>query len=337
MWPRNRLTGVPLARRRRASGGERALLLVACLFALALAARAEDMGGSLPSPSLREQDVRRAEKVLEKLRRLDEAAARDDARGLREAAERLYPGLFVTVSDMRQSDLKTDLDTAVFLYEEAARTWLTRGGPAADCERERRDIYAALCLGLRGGARHQLLIAKARLHALWAEAEARSFRGESDVETLRALSAMRAARADDLLLAARVAETLKTLGELVDNFLTTDEAGGRPVVSRVAFDKSHERFAEALREAGAWLAAMPRSPAFYSLSRAWRGYREGLFWYQKLHHSTRLVVAAGGFDRDPLKDLRLDAEQVNQTVVSNWQAAVKSTRAAEQALSLAAR
>nr|QEO74363.1 hypothetical protein [uncultured bacterium] len=336
VWLRNTLPSGGHARRRRASRGG-ALLSVTCLFALAVAARAEDSGGALASRALREKDVKRAEKVLEKLRRLDEAAARDDSRGLREAAEGLYPGLFITVSDMRESDLKTDLDTAVFLYEEAARTWPTNGGPAADCGRERRDIYVTLCLGLRGGTRRQLLAAKARLHGHWAEAVVRSFRGGGGVETQRALSAMRAARADDLLLAARVVETLKTLGELVDNLVTTDAADGGRSVSRAAFDKLHGRFAEALAESGALLAAMPRCPAFYSLARAWRGYGEGLFWYQKVHYSKRLVVAAGGFDRDPLKDLRLDANQVSHTVVANWQAATKSTRAAERSLLLAAR
>lgn len=336
MWPPNTLMSRRHARR-WATHAARALLPVACLLALTHAARAKDFGGPPPSPALREKDVRRAEKVLEKLRRLDDAAARDDARVMREAAEGLYPGLFITVSDMRQSDLKTDLDTAVFLYEEAARTGLTTGGSTADCGRERRGIYLTLCLGLGGGTRRQLLAAKARLHARFAEAIVRSFRGAGDAETLRTLSAMKAARADDIVLAARVVETLKTLGELVDSFLTTDDEDGKRSVSRAAFDKRRGRFAEAVREAGALLAAMPRSPAFYSLSAAWRGFGEGLFWYQKVHHSKRLVVAAGGFDRDPLKDLRLDPEQVSDTALANWKAAIKSTRAAERSLSLAAR
>ncbi|HYN85310.1 MAG TPA: hypothetical protein VER32_08665 [Pyrinomonadaceae bacterium] len=323
--------------RRRTTHAARALLSVACLLALAHAARAKDSGGPPPSLALREKDVRRAEKVLEKLRRLDEAAARDDARGVRETADELYPGLFVTVSDMRPSDLKTDLDTAVFLYEEAVRTWLTTGGETADCGRERRGIYLTLCLDLGGGTRRQLLAAKARLHARFAEAVIRSFTGAGDAEMLRTLSAMKAARADDVVLAARVVETLKTLAELVDDFLTTDDEDGSRSVSRAAFDRLRGRFAEAVREAGALLAAMPRSPAFYSLSAAWRGFGEGLFWYQKVHHSKRLVVAAGGFDRDPLKDLRLDAEQVSHTVVASWDAAIKSTRVAERSLSLAAR
>ncbi|HEX5707132.1 MAG TPA: hypothetical protein VFX96_07540 [Pyrinomonadaceae bacterium] len=262
---------------------------------------------------------------------MDEAATRDDARGLRAAAARLYPGLFITVADMHQSDLKTDLDTAVFLYEEAARAWLTSGGSAADCGRERRDIYVPLCLALRGGTRRQLLISKARLHARWAEAAVRGFRGEDNAETLSALSAMKAARANDLLLAASVVETLKSLEETVNTILTTDPEGRR-TVSRAAFDKSHAKLAEALRESGAQIAAMPRSAAFYSLSKAWRGYKDGLFWYQKVHQSKRLVVAVGGFDTDPLKDLRLDAEQVTDTVAANWNAAVKSTRAAQQSL-----
>jgi hypothetical protein len=46
-----------------------------------------------------------------------------------------------------------------------------------------------------------------------------------------------------------------------------------------------------------------------------------------------LVSAASGFAPDPLKELRLDAEQVSTTVRANWQSAVKHTRLAQQSLS----
>lgn len=336
MWPRNTIPGARHARRRRAGAAARAAISVACLLTFALDARARESGVAAPSHALREKDVRRAEKVLARLRLLDEAA-RGGACALRERASKLYPGLFITVAEMHPSDLKTDLDTAVYLYEEAARTWLTTADPAADCARERRDTYLPLCLELGRATRGQLLVSKARLHARWAEAVVKDFRGEAEAETLGLVSAMRQARAHDLVIAARVLETLKTLEPLVNNVGPYAERRGRDAATAVRFERLDGEFGDAVRRAGSLIASLPRGPAFYDLSNAWRGYKEGLFWYRKVHQTKKLVVSANGFAGDPLKDLRLDAEQVSGTAFANWEAALKSMRSAERYLSTAAR
>jgi hypothetical protein len=238
---------------------------------------------------------------------------------------------------MRQSDLKTDLDTAVFLYAEVGRAWLTAGNSPADCGRQRRDIYLPLCLDLGGGTVRQLLHSKARLHTRWAAAVVENYRGEGDAETLRSLAAMKAARDSDLVIAARVVETLKTLEQLVNAVPTYADREGQRAASRVGFDHLDREFGDALLCAGALIYSLPRGPAYYSLSNAWRSYKDGQFWYQKVYQSKKLVVSAYGFKGDPLKDLRLDAAQVSHTVIVNWEAAIKYTRLAEQSLSAAIR
>jgi hypothetical protein len=338
VWPRNTRDCEGRARRRAARAAARASLCAACLLASALELRAGGSHGADAPAALREKDVRGAEKVVAKLVRLDEAAASgDDPKPYRALAAKFYPGLFDAVSDMRRSDLKTDLDTAVFLYAKAGRTWHAAGKLTADCERERRDIYRPLCLGLGGGTVRQLLLSKARLHARWAEALVKDYRGRGDAETPRALAAMRAARANDRLIAARVVEALKPLEQLLDTFQTFADYRERRALSRVGFDKLEAEFADALTGASGLLASLPRGPAFYHLARARDGYRDGLFWYQKLHRSKKLVVAAGAFERDPLRELRLDADQVGYTVSSNWRMAMQYTRLAEQSLSQAGR
>jgi hypothetical protein len=290
--------------------------------------------GAAGSTTLREKDVRRAEKIVAKLRLLDAAAAaHDDARALRDLASKLYPGLFITVADMHQSDLKTDLDTAVFLYSEAGRTWFTAGASPADCERQWRDIYLPLCLDLRGGTVRQLLLSKARLHTRWAEAVVKNYRGESDAETSRSLAAMKAAREHDQVIAAQVVERLKTLEQLVNTVATHADSQGRRVTPKGGFDHLDREFDDAVGSAGALLASMPRSPTFYHLSNARRSYKDGQFWHRKVYQSKKLVVSVNGFQRDPLEDLRLDADQVSYTVTVNWGAAMKYTRLAEQSLS----
>jgi hypothetical protein len=334
VWLLSTLTSERLLRRAaRAAAG--AALCVAWLVGCAPASHAKAAPGA---NALREKDVRRAEKVVAQLRLLDGAgAAASDVVAFRSLTRKLYPGLFITVADMRQSDLKTDLDTAVFLYEEVGRTWAAAGETAADCGRERPDVYLPLCLGLRGGTARQLLLAKARLHARWAEAVVGNYRGAGDAETVRALSEMRAARGNDLSIAARVVETLKPLEGLANIPRSYADYEEQRAVSKVSFERLDGEFADALGRAGALLNWMPRSPSFYYLSSARRSYADGLFWYQKVHRARRMVVSASGFERDPLKDLWRDAEQVGYTVVVNWRTAVKYTRLAEQSLPAEAR
>lgn len=337
MWPPDTPPSERRLRRRAAVAAARAALCAACLVGFALTVCAEGGGDAAASSALREKDVRKAEKVLARLRLLDEAAAADDESAYRARASKLYPDLFVAVADMRRSDLQTDLSTAVFLYEKVGRTWSSAGTTAADCGRERPDIYLPLCLELRGGTARQLLLAKARLHTRWAGAALMDYRGERGPETARAISEMRAARANDLLIAARIVETLKPLEGLASSSPTSADYGERRAASKLSLGRPDGEVANALDRAADLLAWMPRSPAFYQLSGARLAYADGLSWYQKAQQSKALVISANSFQPDPLKNLGMDAEQVNAAAEANWKSAVRHTRLAEKSLSVPAR
>jgi hypothetical protein len=337
MWPPDILSSERRSRRRAAVAVARAALCAACLVGFALTVCAEGGGGAASSSALREKDVQRAEKVLARLRLLDEAAAADDESAYRARASKLYPDLFVAVADMRRSDLQTDLSTAVFLYERLGRTWPSADASAADCGRERPDIYLPLCLELRGGTARQLLLAKARLHTRWAAAALMDYRGGRDPETARALSEMRAARANDLLIAARIVETLKPLEGLVNSSPTSAEYAARRAASKVSSGSPDGEVADALDRAADLLAWMPRSPAFYQLSGARLAYADGLSWYRKAQQSKALVISANSFQPDPLKNLGMDAEQVNAAAEASWKSALRHTRLAERSLPVPAR
>ncbi|MFL6256817.1 MAG: hypothetical protein ACJ74T_17565 [Pyrinomonadaceae bacterium] len=306
-----------------------ALLLMVTSAAPAVVAAVPD-----DAHAIRDEDVRRAEKVLAKLRLLHDAAGADDAGAYRKLTSKLYPDLFIKVAEMSPGNLSTDLSTAVFLAEKLGRTWAAAGETTADCRNERPDIYLPLCLDLRGGTARQLLLAKSRLHARWAEAVVRNSRGEPAAETARALAEMEAARANDLLIAARIVETLKTIEERLPPSTTDAARGERFNASPPSLDRSDREFAEAFRVSEALLAWMPRSKVFYNLSDARLAYADGLSWHRKVRQSKSLLIsAASAFAPDPLKELRLDAEQVSTTVQANWQSAIKHTRLAEQSLS----
>lgn len=304
-------------------------------FALALASAglafsaSAQAGAHAPSDA----DARRAEKVLASLRLLHDAADAVDAATYRRLAARFYPGLFVTVAQMREGDLSTDLSTAVFLAEELGRTWSAEGAATADCRFERPDIYAPLCLGLRGGTVRQLLLAKSRLHARWAEALLANAGGGADEGTARALAEMRAARANDRLIAARILETLRSLEGLPR--APKSEAGGADRFAAYADgpDNPDARFAGLLREAGALLAWMPRSRTFYSLSAARLAYADGLWWRGKAQEPRRLVVSADDFQPDTLKEMRLDAGSAASAAEANRKTADRYLHIAGQTLS----
>lgn len=313
-----------------------AAVRIAFLLVLTLASRAVAAAVPAGERALHDGDVRRAEKILAKLRLLHDAAA--DASAYRALVSKLYPALFVKVAELRPGDLSTDLSTAVFLAERLGRARAAAADTTADCRNERPDIYLPLCLNLRGGTVRQLLLAKSRLHARWAEAVVRNSRGEADAETARAIAEMEAARSNDLLVAARVVETLKTIEERLP--LPTEDAarGERFNASAAGLDGSDGKFADALRVSEALLAWMPRSPTFYHLFNARLAYADGLSWHRKVRQSKSLVIsAASAFAPDPLKALRLDAEQVSTTVRANWMSAIKRTRLAEQSLPAPAR
>jgi hypothetical protein len=302
------------------------------VLALTFACRDAVASVSADATAVHNGDACRAEKILAKLRPLHDAAEADDATRYRALASKLYPGLFVTVAEMRPGNLKTDLSTAVFLAEEVGREWFAAGNATADCRGERPDIYAPLCSALRGGTVRQMLLAKSRLHARWAEAVLRNYRGEADAETARTLAEMDAARANDALIAARVVETLRSLEGLLQSPKPDANRGQRFNASALSSDDPNAELAEALRDAGALLAWMPRSQTFYRLSSARQAYADGLWWQSKARQSKSLVISVNGFQPDPLKELRLDARQVTAAATANWMTAVKHTRLAEQSL-----
>lgn len=275
-------------------------------------------------------DVRKAEKVLTKLRLLYEAANAEDAGAYRRLASKFYPGLFVKVAELRPGDLSTDLSTAVFLAERLGHARPAASSAAADCRAERPDIYLPLCLELRGGTARQLLLAKSRLHARWAEALIRDLKGDGDAETARALAKMRAARANDQLIAAHIVETLRLL-EVSAHSPAAAGIRERFEASAARADDDAES-AEALCDAVTLLGWMPRSPTFYHLLGARQAYEDGLWWHRKARRAKSLVISAKDFVPDPLKDIRLDADQVVATAQANWRSATRHTRLAELSL-----
>lgn len=255
------------------------------------------------------KDLKRAEVLISKLKRLEEAAASREPGALRKAASKVYPGIFSSVSKLKDSDLKTDLSTAVALYDSAARDAGTRA--ALDCSRELRDSYSRLCREAAASSdngRADLLAAKARLHTRFAEAEFGHALGARDEATLETLRRIRAERSTDIALAR---EALRALKELTGTPADTDR----------------------LEEVGLILASLPRGQVYTLLRNAFDASRDALCWQNRTLPSRALVVDVNSYaSPDPLRVLDTRADDADRAALANRRAAQRFVERADEAL-----
>jgi hypothetical protein len=281
-------------------------------------------GAAHAAPGVKEKeskkDLKRAESVLSKLRRLGETSATADRAAFIKAARRLYPELFSKVAALGEGSLKTELTTAVFLYESASRAARQGGGAAPDCSREARGTYARLCLETREGGRASFLSAKARLHVARAEAELLYARGERGAETLDAVSLIRAERGTDRALAS---DALQSLKELVVFTASPPEGDARST-----FD-----VASGLEAVDRALASLPRDRTHQLLREARDAFRDGLYWRLKAAPALALVIDASSYTpRGELPRLGLRADDATRAARANLRAALKFINKAEEEL-----
>ncbi len=260
------------------------------------------------------KDLKRAEVVLSKLRRLEGTSATAFVKVARE----LYPGLFSKVSGLREGGLKTELKTAIVLYESSLRA-ARQGVGAYDCSRELRESYARLCLETREGGRAAFLRAKALLHARRAEAELLYARGERGAATLDAVSLTRAERDTDRALAS---DALRSLKELIAA-TTSSNNDARPTFN----------VADRLEAVERVLASLPRDRTHQLLCEARDAFRDGLYWQHKAAPALALVIDASSFTpRGELPRMGLRADDATRTAQSNLRAALKFISKAEEEL-----
>jgi hypothetical protein len=269
------------------------------------------------------QELKKAEKVLAKLNELQTASADPDA--YQRAVRKLYPKLFINVASLPEGDLKTDLSTAAFLYQQARG--IERGDDAADCVNEVRGLYRNLCLKRGNPTRAQLLLAKAQLHTNWAEALVRFYRGNMDALTVATIALIEKERSIDLKLAESAVAIIRTLDAEVNSYSSLGEFEEHNAVARVSFDKLSKDFETSGGTAQQLLSSLPRNPLYYHLQNALNSYSDGLFWWEKTHarrEASAAVVSVNNWTEPaPEKPLGLDVETINYTVVSNWRKARK--------------
>lgn len=306
-------------------------LLLLCLLLFARADAPSQAGHAATlAEGLSNDDVARAEKVLKRLSKMRVALAEaGKAHGQRRLYQRYYPNLFIIVAQLRESELKTELDTAVFMYERLVRPDGIPDVPA-ECEHERPDTYGPLCESLPGATVRQVLWVKAELHTRWAEALVKSFRGAADAETRATLNRLAAVRRSDVEIAGLVLENCERAGLILSSHPLFNEGrrGGRDSGSRVRGEA-----ASALLEARRRASSLPRSPLWYRLSNAVSAYEDGLFWLGRLEQAKSPVVSAQGPAGITLIELGIPADVVGVSVNGTFKHAHAYMNASAQMLS----
>ena len=258
--------------------------------------------------------------MLSKLQRLKETSASADPDAFVKAARKLYPELFSKVAELREGDLKTELTTAVVLYESSLRA-TRQGGGSADCSRELRESYARLCSETREGGRAAFMRAKARLHLERAQSKLLYARGERDAETLDAVALIRTERDTDRALAL---DALRSLKELVASAVAASEDKDAHAAVDVA---------DRLEAFDRVLSSLPRDRAHRLLREARDAFRDGLYWEQRAAPALALVVNATSFTpRGELPRFGLRADDATRTAQANLHTALKFLVKAEEEL-----
>ncbi|PYS49424.1 MAG: hypothetical protein DMF68_09935, partial [Acidobacteria bacterium] len=303
-------------------------IFLSLLFVCSLASL--DAYGGTAQHALREREIKKGANIIAKLRRIEQLTeVAPDFESYKELIAKLYPDLFIEAADLREGDLKTDLTTAVFLYDEALQKFHDSDRAELNCKDEMRAVYAKLCASPQNNTTPKMLWARARLHTRWAVAVVDYNLGIRDAATTQTIDEMERERARDLALAEKAVETLKALEQEVCAYSSLREFEEKKALATVPFERLSKDVEDALLKVDLILNDLPRSPLFYSLYHARNSYCDGLFWWQKSYRQKEMVVNVNHFNRpDELKTLNLDASTVNYTIAINWRNAINHTRQA---------
>ena len=278
---------------------------------------------------LSEKQLAKAEKLVTKLERFEAfTQSHPSPQEYKARLRELSSGIYIPASKLPESNLKTDITTAVHFYELANREDLTAAESESErCANEKPGTYRRLC-ETNPGSRNELLRAKARLHVKWAKTSVSSSRSSYDAD--ETLSEIEVERKNDRALAERALAVLKVLeGEvLVHSSLANFEEAG--TLARVPYEtfKSDLRWASA--EIGRILSWLPQNRLKSEISNALYSYQDGGLWWSQVYrprvvHVSELVTSKTG----TAPSVTAYQTTVPYTVAINWRQAGEYLERAE--------
>ena len=303
------------------------LALPVLLFLLQVATPAQT-----DSLNLSAKQLTKAEKIIVKLEQIDAVIANRDFAEYKARLRKLSDSVQGTVSNLPEGDLKTDIATAVYLYESAAVDLNHFEAPesaASICANEKPGAYRRLC-DSTAGSRRDLLFAKARLHVGWARAGIVLLKiGRSDSGRP---GDREAERENDRALAGRVISALKVLESEVVVYNSLGDFEASSTLVRVPV----ERFTSDLQKVSAdvelILSWLPQNKLKNELANALSSYQDGGLWWRRTYQPRVINVAdlVSPAIRTPSDAAYLST--VPYTVAINWRQGSKYLKRAEDTL-----
>lgn len=296
---------------------------LAILFLLPLATTAQTDASRLTVKQLT-----KAENVVLRLQEIEAMmpASRDQNRVAEQASNTR-----AKISDLPESNIKTDLATALYFYEVAATGGNRLDGAASSrCGFEKPGAYQALCENT-SGSRRDLISAKAHLHMGWAIAgivEQRSGKCNSGT-----LDDMEAERRNDRALALRIISALKVLeGDVVvHKSLGSFEESN--TLARVPFETFHRDLQKVSADVETMLSWLPQNKLKSALGNALHSYQDGGVRWAGIYRPRVVNVANLVSSETTLtsSDAAFLAT-TPYTVAINWRQGSKYLRLAEETL-----
>lgn len=300
------------------------------LFAPLLIWQAAAYGQSQAS-LLSEKQLAKAERLVTKLERFEAfTQSHPSPREYKARLQELSSVIYKPASKLPESNLRTDITTAVHYYELAD---VDREDPIAvesdgeRCANEKPGAYQRLCEA-NSGARIELLRAKARLHVNWAKASVSSKRSSDDADEL--LSEIEVERKNDQALAERALAVLKVLkGEvLVHSSLADFEEAG--TLARVPYETFKSDLRRTSAEVERILSWLPQNRLKFEISNALYSYQDGGLWWSRIYQPRVVNVSElASAEMRTAPSVTAYQTTVPYTVAINWRQAGKYLELAE--------
>jgi hypothetical protein len=278
---------------------------------------------------LSEKQLAKAERLVTKLERFEDfTQSQPSPQEYKARLRELSSGIYIPASKLPESNLKTDITTAVHFYELANREDLTAAESEGErCANEKPGAYRRLCEA-NPGSRNELLLAKARLHVNWAKASVSSSRSSYDAD--ETLSEIELERKNDRALAEQALAVLKVLeGEvLVHSSLADFEEAG--TLARVPYETFKSDLRRASAEVGRILSWLPQNRLKFEISNALYSYQDGGLWWSQVYRPrvvrvSELVTSKTG----TATSVTAYQTTVPYTVAINWRQACEYLERAE--------
>lgn len=260
-----------------------------------------------------------AEKLIAKLERFETTLPADSVgRANQTRLREISPEIYKAASKLPESNIRTDITTAVHFYELAFnRDYQVKAERNGDsCDQEKAGAYQRLCKA-NSGSLGQLLQAKARLHVAWAKASLTPTQlAQSEV-----LKEIDSERSNDQALAERALASLKVLRNEVLVHASLADFEETQTIARVSYETFQDDLRKTSAEVGKILSWLPQNRLKFEISNALYSYQDGGLWWARVYQPR--VVKVSELSNQETRSASMTAFQatVPYTVAINWRQA----------------